>query len=334
MNELSYSVDSLYELQINDEVRIGNVLHHVRRFSRGGMGLVIFLMRDQNEPPHHILAPTVAIKAVLPADDNQTIRNAFQREMTIWAGLSHANIVQLKEILVTRSDGWVAAMDWCVGSLRNLLDDRSVLSTQEAIFIIRDLVAGLQYALKEYGLLHLDLKPANVLYQHDLFKRMLKHKDDPVRQHVWKISDWGLASTKNARLEKLIPSLFSDEFLTINNLGTAAYMAPERFVSGTRSSIASDLYAVGLIFYEMLIGHLPSHFSELGIVEQICSGRFFRAAATQLNEQRTPKAVAEIILRLIDPDPEIRGSGYIELIDRLNQLQRPRSLISRLFKSN
>jgi serine/threonine protein kinase len=183
----------------------------------------------------------VAIKSVLSGDEDPTLHDLFKRELTVWAGLQHANIIVLKEILATHSNGWVAAMDWCVGSLRNYLDDHTSLNMDEALFVIRDLVSGLHFALKEHGVLHLDVKPQNILFRHDLLGRMMKYKNDPVRQHAWVVSDWGLASIKDATLARLatLPPL-DDGVATINNLGTVSYMAPERFVRGVTSTVASD----------------------------------------------------------------------------------------------
>lgn len=332
MTELSFDADSLSELQMNDEVWIGNVLHNVRQFSRGGMGFVVFLRRDKKEQPHHILGPAVAIKSVLSEDEDPTIRDLFKRELTVWAGLHHANIIHLKEILATRSSGWVAAMDWCDGSLRNFLDNHASLSMEEALFIVRDLVSGLHFAFKEHGILHLDVKPQNILFRGGDVGRWLKYKNDHVRQYSWVVSDWGLASIKNARLATLPP--LGNGVATINNLGTPLYMAPERFIRGVTSSVASDLFAVGLVLYEMLIKELPYQRSNSDVVEQIRSHSYFDVAKKTMNQQRIPKPISDTILSLLAPDPELRCSSYTEVIHRLNQFQRPRSIISRIFKSN
>ncbi len=336
MTELSFAANSLSELQYNDEVWIGDTPYFVRQFRRGGMGLVVFLRRDDERAPFSTRAllhgPNVAIKTALRSDDDLSTSDLFQRELTVWAGLDHPNIIRLNEVLTTRSDGMVAAMDWCMGSLRQLLDDHMSVSLEDALFIIRDLVNGLHFAFKEHGVLHLDLKPENILNQYVL-SRMSSNEDDPVRQFAWKVSDWGLASIKNAALANLtsMPAK-NNEFVTLNNLGTVSYMAPERFVYGTRSSVGSDLFAVGLVLYEMLIGGLPYQ-ANSSVIEQICSHSYFSVAKMMLSQERVPKLMAEIILHLITPNPNERCSSYPELLKRLEQVQRPRSLLSRLFKS-
>jgi serine/threonine-protein kinase len=111
-------------------------------------------------------------------------------------------------------------------------------------------------------------------------------------------------------------------------------MAPERFIPGITSSVASDLFAVGMVLYEMLIKDLPYQRSKPDVTEQIRSHAYFDAAKKALIQQQIPKPMSEIILRLLAPDPKIRCSGYNELIDRLNHFQRHRSIFSRMFKSN
>jgi serine/threonine-protein kinase len=335
MTELSYSAASLCELQTDDEVHIGNIPYFVSRFSRGGMGFVVFLIRDDERAfQSHVSfvhGPNVAIKTMLPAEGDVVMKILFERELTVWAGLDHQNIITLNEILDTRSDGRAAAMDWCVGSLRSFLDEAKSLSLDSALFIIRDLVAGLHYAYKEQGVLHLDLKPANILFKHFIV-RMLKYKEHPVKQYLWKVSDWGLASVKNATIAKLVNSTsLGSEAETINNLGTVGYMAPERFIRGTTSSLASDLYAIGLVLYEMLIGCLPYQRSNPDIAEQICSHSYFHTAKLTLNQKQFPKRLVEIILCLISPFPENRCCSYQELLERLNQFERSRSILFRIF---
>ncbi|HBJ86755.1 MAG TPA: hypothetical protein DDZ88_23445 [Verrucomicrobiales bacterium] len=336
MTRLTFSADSIYELQRDDEVLIGDTPYFVKQFSRGGMGLIVFLQRDDVRMPvsyrPYIHGQKVAIKTVLPADDDQSVRELFQRELTVWAGLDHFNIIRLNEILTTHKDGWVAAMNWCDGSLRQYLDSQTSLSIEASVFIIRDLAEGLHFAFTEHGLLHLDLKPGNILHQ-KVFRNDTKNGDDPVHKYGWKISDWGLVSVKNAALSKITGMASpSSMFDTLNNLGTAAYMAPERFVQGVSSSVASDVFAIGLIFYEMLTGDLPYQRSNPDVVSQICTHSYFDIAKITLNQKRIPRPISETILRLITPDPAVRCVSYQELLERLDRFQRPNSFLSRLFK--
>jgi serine/threonine-protein kinase len=337
MTELSFTAESLCELQVNDRAWIGNTPYFVRQFSRGGMGFVVFLRRDDSNftPSARALlhGPGVAIKSVLHTEDESHIRDLFHRELTVWSGLEHFNIVRLNEILTTRADGWIAAMDWCGGSLKQFLDDHGPLGLEDALFVVRDLLAGLHFAFSEYGVLHLDIKPANILYQHCL-SRMSKDEGDSVRQFTWKVSDWGLASVKDSILARFMKSrTSSDDFVTLNNMGTCPYMAPERFIHGVRSSVASDLFAVGLVFYELLTGDLPYQKSNPDVVAQLCSHSYFGNAKLTLSRLRVPKPVVETILSLIEPDPILRCNSYREINDRIEYLRRPRSLLSRFFKS-
>jgi serine/threonine protein kinase len=66
----------------------------------------------------------------------------FQRELTVWAGFRHPNIVGLNEIVDGRRDGWFAAMDWCLGSLRDVLNERKRLKVKDATDILGDVIGA------------------------------------------------------------------------------------------------------------------------------------------------------------------------------------------------
>ena len=332
MTELNFSADRICDLQPGDEVWIGQTPYSVRQFSRGGMGLVLFLERDdaRNANLSSAHGPAVAVKTILLSPDEEAMRSLFHRELTIWAGLNHPNIVSLNEILVTRSDGWVAAMDWCSGSLADTLGEVKRLSIEQALFIVQDVVAGLQHAASTQGVLHLDFKPANILYQHDL-DRGLKYRSDSIRQYRWKVSDWGLASIKANTLAKSAPSLDAlSRRSTLNNQGTLAYMAPERFIPGFRSSIASDMFAVGLVLFEMIVGRLPYQDAKADVADQIRSHSYFQTAKSLLIDRKIHARIADTILKLIAPDPNRRFTDYEELLQHMLQ-SHFRSFFSRLF---
>ena len=313
MTKLTTPYESVYELQLNDEVFIGDVPYFVKEFTRGGMGLVVFLERDDARIPDsrhtHVHGPRVALKMVLSIDDDPMVPDLFFRELTVWAGLNHPNIVKLNEILQTRYDGWVAAMDWTSGSLKRVLE--------------RNSVNALQYAFEAHAALHLDLKPANILNQIDP-NRMGEAKEGSVRRFSWKVADWGLASVKSGALSKH-PDLAKQQanLATLNNIGTVSYMAPERFTSGVRSSISSDVFSLGLMLYEMVIGELPYQKSNPDLVSQICSHSYFSLAQFTLKKRNIPKNLVNVILQMIAPKPSARYTSYQDLLDSLNRIQHP-----------
>ena len=301
----------------------------------------------QQEPSGFIHGHRLAIKAVLASDDS-TLADLFRRELTVWAGFDHPNIVGLNEILHTQTDEWVAAMNWREGSLRQFMDTHGPLSVGDALFILRDIISGLDHALQSHNALHLDLKPGNILYGpvvgfkcfygHDtdpvkvIYERSKRLKNHPVRQYAWQVSDWGLASVKAYSQHKQTSNKqISTVIQTMNNQGTPAYMAPERFVQGVQSSIASDMYALGLLFFEMVTGQLPFKSQNADLIQEICSHDYFHSAKTSLNDHRFERPVAEIILSLLAPDPSRRCDSYSELLEKLSNCGETRSFLSRAF---
>jgi len=105
MNTLSFAADSILELMPKDDVWIGDIPYIVDRFARGGMGFVALLRRDDSRRPEKLSfvhGVNVAVKALLPSNDDPVLRQLFNRELTLWAGLSHPTIVNLN-VNVTHS---------------------------------------------------------------------------------------------------------------------------------------------------------------------------------------------------------------------------------------
>lgn len=203
------------------------VVHHI---DRGGMADV-YLAEDVD------LERKVALKvmlATLSAADPQ-FTERFRREAKTVARLDHPNIVQVYTIGQTVYGQPYIAMQYIEGgSLQNklieLADRKKLLTTEQALNIIRQIAQALS-AAHIAGVVHRDLKPANVLVRPD---------GTPV------LVDLGIAAIRGG--EKLT--------LTGGVIGTPAYMSPEQ-VRGKPVDGRSDLYALGIMLYEILAGMRP-----------------------------------------------------------------------------
>jgi serine/threonine protein kinase len=198
-----------------------------REIGRGGMGTVL-------QATHKRLGRQVALK-ILPKElaARPEFGERFAREARALAALNHPNIVAVHDY--GEVDGWhFVAMEYVEGvNLRQLLA-LGDLSPQEALRITPLLCAALQYA-HERGVVHRDVKPENILVS----------VDGDV-----KIADFGLAKLRG---DAAGPALTRDSAV----FGTPHYMAPEQWRKTAEVDHRADIYALGVVLYEMLTGELP-----------------------------------------------------------------------------
>ncbi len=155
----------------------------------------------------------------------------FLRELRFLLSLQHPNIVTCQALEHTRT-GRYLVMDYCAGgTLRNLMTDSIRVSVHQSVQIVMDILNGLDHAHSR-NIIHCDIKPENILLT-------LQPKG-----WITRISDFGIA--------RLCQELSAEE---AGNTGSPAYMAPERFYG--QHSTTADVYAVGILLYELLTGHRP-----------------------------------------------------------------------------
>ena len=204
--------------KINDRYEI------IKSIGEGGMANV-YLGYDT------ILDRNVAIKVLRGdlANDEKFVRR-FQREALSASSLSHPNIVAMYD--VGEDDGlYYIVMEYVEGkTLKQLLKKRGSLTLSEAIDIMLQLTDGMAHAHDSY-IVHRDLKPQNIMIQDD---------------GQIKITDFGIAMALN-----------STQLTQTNSvMGSVHYLPPEQ-AAGKGTTIKSDIYSMGIIFYELLTGELP-----------------------------------------------------------------------------
>ena len=318
MTSLIHSRQSFFDLQPKDKVVVGGLTYIVNAQARGGMGCIYLLWLDSESPAQNIgaLGLRLALKAILPDSADADGIALFKRELTVWSGFRHRNIVWLLEIVDGGDAGWVAAMDWCIGSLRDLQKERGALSIKDSSNIIGAIIDGLAYAYEQDKVLHLDLKPENILYHLD-FGRLTKDRNPDSKSislYRFMVSDWGIASIKQPKLNSIAgmpPSAVAVQ-RTFNNMGTLLYMAPERFKQGFSSSVASDVFSLGMIYLELIVGTLPFR-QGIHPVESLVSGQYLKDAQALMQTRRVPSPIAKTILNMIAYSPNNRPRDYTTL---------------------
>ncbi|MFO1040940.1 MAG: ankyrin repeat domain-containing protein [Planctomycetaceae bacterium] len=197
---------------------------------RGGMGAV-YKARQIS------LDRLVAIK-ILPPEfgrDPQFVER-FTREARALARLAHPQIVSVYDFGQTNGLLYII-MEYVNGTtLRHLMQSHK-LSPAEALVIIPQLCEALQYAHNE-GVIHRDIKPENILID---------------QKGMVKIADFGLAKLVVGDRDAFENNLTQSRQI----LGTPRYMAPEQLLGGKEVDHRSDIYALGVVFYEMLTGEVP-----------------------------------------------------------------------------
>jgi serine/threonine-protein kinase len=243
---------------------------------RGGMGEV-YRADDLK------LGQAVALKFLPRALASDPVRRErFFAEVRITRQLAHPNICRVYDIAEAEGQHFLS-MEYIDGEdLASLIKRIGRLSDEKAMEIARQLIAGLA-AAQDRGVLHRDLKPANIMI--DGHGRV-------------RITDFGLAIATG------------DETLAAEAWGTPAYMAPEQ-LAGKGASVRSDIYALGLVLYEIYCGRKA----------------FTAGSIAELREQKessTPKAPSEIrsgfdpavervIMRCLDRDPKARPASAAQL---------------------
>jgi len=186
------------------------------------------------------------------------------------------------------------------------------LPPAEARDIALQICAGLAQAHRQ-GVVHGDLKCGNVL---------LARSPDGTTRAV--VTDFGLASLKLPGSEDIVGS---------EHGGSFDYMAPELF-SGSQASIASDVYALGVLFHVMLTGEVPVRPEVLQVLSDDDSTATLRKARFDVNAPRKcrdlPSPWDEIVTCCLEPQPENRFSSVDELIDRLDEPSRAGTWVRRV----
>lgn len=200
----------------------------VEKLGRGGMANVY-------KGYHTGLAVYRAVKVIRPdLSGSEGFEERFRREARAVAGLRHPHVVQMHDFGQFR-DLFYMVMEFVEGEdlKARIAREGAIRPFSEAIRIAQELASAIGYA-HEQGVLHRDIKPDNVLLQQD--------------GHVI-LADFGIAKM----LEQTDPALTA----TGTGIGTPNYMAPELAMGKTDTSPAQDLYAIGVVLYEMLTAKAP-----------------------------------------------------------------------------
>lgn len=206
----------------------------LQKIGEGGFGVVY--MAEQQDPVRR----TVAVKVIKPGMDTKEVVARFEAERQALAMMNHPNVAHVFDGGVTESGRPYFAMELVKGVPITEYCDKNKLSTEERLRLFIKVCQAVQHAHQK-AIIHRDLKPSNVM--------VTLHDGKPVP----KIIDFGVAKAINQRLtEKTMFTAYGQI------IGTPQYMSPEQAeVSGLDVDTRSDVYALGVLLYELLTGSTP-----------------------------------------------------------------------------
>jgi serine/threonine-protein kinase len=255
-----------------------------RRLGVGGMSTVQLAFDTR-------LERYVAVKLLAEhlAEDASFVAR-FRREALSAARLVHPNVVQVFDFgLDDESHRNFIVMEHVDGqSCAEILKEHGLLDPRDAVDILEQACRGLDYAHRN-GVVHRDVKPGNLLRSHE---------------GVVKLADFGIAkAAEDSEITK-----------TGSVLGTAAYLSPEQ-ARGEKAGPPADLYALGVVSYQLLTGRLPYEAASLTDLARLQEAGV-PPSPSQIDPD-IPAALGEAVLRALHPVPEARYEGALEMGDAL-----------------
>ncbi len=270
------------------ETVLGNRYEIIKKIGDGGMAFV-YEARDR------LLNRTVAIKVLRPEFvDDQEFLTKFKREAEAVASLSHPNIVNVYDV---GEDGKVhyIVMELIEGqNLKDIIKNEGTLDEYTALDITKQIARALGAAHKK-GIIHRDIKPHNILISNE--------------GRIVKVADFGIAKAVSS----------STMTSTGSVIGSVHYFSPEqakgKFVGNT-----TDLYSLGIVLYEMIIGRVPFRGdSPISIALQHINDEI---EFTQEEKVAIPQSVRNIIKKLTSKSSADRYQGADELIEDIEYIEK------------
>ena len=281
--------------------------HVIRVLGIGGMGAVYHVWDAE-------LGQAVALKVVRPeATDDPSIarelERRFKQELVLARQVTHKNVVRSHDLGEINGIKYITMPFLDGADVATLLKEQGKLPADTAMRIMRDVASGL-VAAYEAGIVHRDLKPANIMV---------------VGDHAV-IMDFGIARAAG-NLEPVAagagagsPSLLrasAGATMVGTVLGTVEYMAPEQ-AKGQPVDQRADIYALGLILSDMLLGKRPGE--RVSSVEALKRRMEHAPPSVRTVDPSIPERLDRLIARCLEPDPAARFQTSAELVAELNRL--------------
>jgi serine/threonine protein kinase/tetratricopeptide (TPR) repeat protein len=269
---------------------LGDRYEVLQLLGEGGMGAV-YKAKDRE------LDRIVALKVIRPELARQPeIHQRFKQELILARQVTHKNVIRIFDLGDAEGTKFIS-MEYIEGQdLKTLLRQKGKFSPEEAVAIIQQVCRAL-YAAHEKGVIHRDLKPQNIM--------MEKHGNVSVM-------DFGIARSMEA------PGVTRTGAL----IGTFEYMSPEQ-ARGEKVDARSDLFTLGIIFYELLTGGSP--FQADTPTATLLKRLQEQVVPPVEVDPAVPRFLSEVVVKCLQIDPELRYQSAAEILQDLEARRTPRS---------
>ncbi len=260
-----------------------------REIARGGMACVF-------EAVHVVTGARVALKTLhRPSLDSVAARARILREARVLGSLRHPNIVLVQDAGTCDKHGPFVVLELIEGrTLDGILTSRQTLPVGQAVAVAHQLLCALE-VVHRHGIVHRDVKPSNVLVS-----RL------PDGDQI-ELIDFGIAQV-GADADSATRKLTQAGEI----LGTVEYMAPERILEAGPVDATCDVYSVGVVLFECLLGEVPAS-GVAGVLASVASGR--RLPSIRSRREEVPLELEAVVMTALEADPKRRYASAKEFAD-------------------
>ena len=320
MSEEKTSDTGSQELRARAEALVGTTISQRYRIDAllafGGMGAVY-------RGEHVLMRKRIAVKVLQEgAQDLPQLVERFRREAIVGAHVTHPNIASATDFGQLEDGSYFLVMEHIKGRmLYDLMREEGALPVDRAMGIARQVAAGL-LAAHEVGVIHRDIKPHNVMLVDLDGNRTASIPALLLGRDIVKIIDFGFAKLVEERLSiapSERPSMVPERITQQGEIfGTIAYLAPEAALGMDVVDARSDLYALGVVIYQMLTGLHPFKETAPGALFRCHMSKPPPPFAERAPGVEVPAAVEALTLKLLEKDPARRFQSASELIEAID----------------